>query len=201
MWSHGSTKFNNHSHKNQFYGFVFYNLVMTDEYFSSWIGGSQWPSLSFTTTNHHRQGGLLAFSLYFYFSWTHPLALSFELWWCEGLGCLMIQNISELWLNLFIYLFLIKSCSWNLIVGFGGEIWNVYCNSYKHQGGQGECHFFFFKVMILLKFFLSIYKTFNKEIKFIWKISLTIEVHECIVFESWFMPPKIKFNMKRFFDR
>ena len=45
------------------------------------------------------------------------------------------------------------------------------------------------------------YKIFNKEIKFIWKISLTIELHKYIVFESWFMPPKIKFNMKWFFDR
>ena len=57
------------------------------------------------TTNHHHQGGLLALSLYLNFSWTHPPGLSFfDLWWCEGLGCLMVQNIFELWL-IFLFFF------------------------------------------------------------------------------------------------
>ena len=96
-WSHGSTKYKNHSHQNQFYGFVFYNLVMTDDL-------DCWQLMTFLVVHHHQppSSRWSPLSLYLYFSWTHPLGLSFfDLWWCEGLGCLMVQNMFELWLIIF----------------------------------------------------------------------------------------------------
>ena len=65
---------------------------------------------------------------------------------------------------------------------------------YNIVQGEGESAFFIFKVLILFELIYVNALVLTKETSLTWKISLTIELCECVVFEGWFILLGVKFH-------
>ena len=67
------------------------------------------------------------------------------------------------------------------------------------QGEGGECHFFLSRFWFCLELIDVNALFLTKKPSFIWKISLSIELYKCVVFEAWFILYTTRSKIQSFF--